>query len=115
MAEGDSAPVLHVVLACALAPGEVLQHPLELPVGATVADALALALARGLCPVPPAACGIWGKVVKPDALLHEGDRLELYRPLTVDPKLARRQRFARQGARGAGLFARRRPGGKQGY
>ena len=47
--------------------------------------------------------------------VQDGDRLELYRSLTVDPKLARRQRFASQGARAAGLFARRRPGGKQGY
>lgn len=116
MAEGGAAaPVLHVLLACAQAPGEVLQHPLELPAGATVADALAQARARGLCPAEPAACGLWGKVVPPEALLQDGDRLELYRPLTVDPKLARRQRFARQGVRGAGLFARRRPGGKQGY
>ncbi len=43
------------------------------------------------------------------------DRLEIYRPLTVDPKVARRERFSRQGARTTGLFARRRAGGKSGY
>jgi hypothetical protein len=41
-------------------------------------------------------------------VLQTGDRLELYRPLLVDPKRARRERFARQGSRSAGLFARRR-------
>ncbi|EXU78428.1 hypothetical protein AX13_16930, partial [Comamonas aquatica DA1877] len=40
---------------------------------------------------------------------------ELYQPLKVDPKVARRERFAQQGARGAGLFASRRPNSKSGY
>ncbi len=39
-----------------------------------------------------------------DTVLTSGDRVELYRALTVDPKVARRERFAQQGARGAGLF-----------
>jgi hypothetical protein len=39
----------------------------------------------------------------------------VYRALKVDPKVARRERFARQGARTTGLFARQRPGGKSGY
>jgi hypothetical protein len=33
----------------------------------------------------------------------------------VDPKVARRERFKKQGARGTGLFAKRRKGGKAGY
>jgi hypothetical protein len=41
--------------------------------------------------------------------------VELYRPLLVDPKVARRERFRRQGARNTGLFAQRRPGAKPGY
>ena len=59
--------------------------------------------------------GVWGKPVAAEHLLRDGDRLELYRPLTVDPKVARRERFARQGSKGAGLFAARREGGKAGY
>jgi putative ubiquitin-RnfH superfamily antitoxin RatB of RatAB toxin-antitoxin module len=47
--------------------------------------------------------------------LQDGDRLEVYRPLRVDPKVARRERFKGQGARTAGLFAKRRPGAKPGY
>jgi sulfur carrier protein len=47
--------------------------------------------------------------------LQDGDRLEIYRPLKVDPKVARRERFARQGAKTTGLFAKRRPGAKAGY
>ncbi len=59
--------------------------------------------------------GVWGKPVRTDHVLREGDRLEVYRPLTVDPKVARRARFVRQGAKTAGLFAKRRPGAKAGY
>ncbi len=59
--------------------------------------------------------GIWGKRVPVSHLLRDGNRLELYRPLTVDPKVARRERFVRQGAKSAGLFAKRRTGAKAGY
>jgi hypothetical protein len=41
--------------------------------------------------------------------------VEIYRPLRVDPKVARRERFKKQGARTAGLFASRRSNAKSGY
>lgn len=59
--------------------------------------------------------GLWGRKCQAHTPLCAHDRLELYRPLTVDPKVARRERFGQQGARTAGLFARRREGAKQGY
>jgi putative ubiquitin-RnfH superfamily antitoxin RatB of RatAB toxin-antitoxin module len=37
------------------------------------------------------------------------------RTLKVDPKVARRERFVKQGAKAAGLFSQRRAGGKAGY
>ena len=40
--------------------------------------------------------GIFGKVVKLDQILRHGDRVEIYRPLIADPKLARKQRAAAQ-------------------
>lgn len=40
--------------------------------------------------------GIFGKVVKLDQILRHGDRVEIYRPLLADPKLARKQRAAAQ-------------------
>lgn len=41
--------------------------------------------------------GIFGKVVrKPkEQILREGDRIEIYRPLTIDPKQARLNRAAK--------------------
>ena len=47
--------------------------------------------------------------------VRDGDRVEIYRDLKVDPKVARRERFRKQGARATGLFAQRRPGAKPGY
>ncbi|MGD8378017.1 MAG: RnfH family protein [Gammaproteobacteria bacterium] len=38
--------------------------------------------------------GVFGKLVKPDQVLREGDRVEIYRPLVADPKEARRRRAA---------------------
>ncbi len=36
--------------------------------------------------------GIFSKIQKLDTVLRPGDRIEIYRPLLVDPKEARRQR-----------------------
>lgn len=97
-------PRARVVQSCAL----------TLDAGSTLADALAAARAHFDLPEHPVA-GVWGRKQSLNHGLREGDRVEVYRPLGVDPKVARRQRFNRQGARNAGLFARKRPGGKAGY
>ncbi|MDR3446919.1 MULTISPECIES: RnfH family protein [unclassified Dyella] len=66
-----------------------------LPVGSTVAQAIeASGVARdvpGLV-VDPARLGIFSHKVTPDHVVGEGDRVEIYRPLTLDPKEARRRR-----------------------
>lgn len=40
--------------------------------------------------------GIFGKVVKDDTVLREKDRVEIYRPLLLDPKEARHLRAAKK-------------------
>ena len=63
---------------------------LELPAGATVGDALA---AAGLDEdAQTVAHAVFGVRVARDAILHDGDRIELLRPLQADPKAARRRR-----------------------
>jgi putative ubiquitin-RnfH superfamily antitoxin RatB of RatAB toxin-antitoxin module len=52
--------------------------------------------------------GVWGRKVALSQLLRDQDRIEVYRPLRVDPKVARRERFVKQGARSAGLFLKKR-------
>ncbi|MGI9221502.1 MAG: RnfH family protein [Woeseiaceae bacterium] len=70
-------------------------HELELPMRATVADAIALA---GLADSFPdysfteLPVGIWGRRVGLDQELQDGDRVEVYRELAVDPMRARRLR-----------------------
>jgi len=62
---------------------------IRLPEGATVRDAL---LAAGMTAEK---VGIFGKLVKLETRLADGDRVEIYRPLAVDPKEARRRRARR--------------------
>ena len=60
---------------------------LSVPAGTTVREAVA---AAGL----PAGgkFGIFGRIVAPEARVADGDRVEIYRPLKLDPKEARRRR-----------------------
>ena len=39
--------------------------------------------------------GIFGKAIRPDQVLEDGDRIETYRPLLADPKEVRKQRAAK--------------------
>jgi len=74
-----------------------VQHLLmtEVPEGATVEQAIAasglLARVPGL-QVAEAGVGIWNRPVELGAVVREGDRIEVYRPLRIDPKEARRVR-----------------------
>jgi putative ubiquitin-RnfH superfamily antitoxin RatB of RatAB toxin-antitoxin module len=76
-------------------PQRLIAKTLHLPRGSCVADAL-----RSVAPDPDfhgvdlenSALGIFGKVTGKDQVLQEGDRLEIYRPLAADPKIARRAR-----------------------
>jgi len=65
----------------------------SVPRGATVRDVLEKS---GLLPLVSGKIGIFGKAVGADALVADGDRVEIYRPLLVDPKEARRRRAARR-------------------
>ena len=60
--------------------------------GATVRDALA---ASGLAELSGGRVGIFGKRVTEDTALADGDRVEIYRALAMDPKEARRLRAKR--------------------
>ena len=79
---------------------------LALPAGATVNDAIersAVLIRHPQLGSGPLDLGIWGSAVSGEQPLSDGDRVEIYRPLTVDPKEARRVRAAvRRRRRGAG-------------
>ncbi len=88
---------LRVTVAYSPAAREVHAWALELPAGATVAQALAasgLAAAFPQLGGNPAPVGIWGRRVEPGDALRDQDRVEVYRPLQVDPKESRRHAAA---------------------
>lgn len=64
---------------------------LDLPEGASVGDALA---ASGFDTVDAAGVAVFGVNAETAHRLHDGDRVELLRPLQADPKDARRKRAA---------------------
>ena len=65
----------------------------------TVGDAVARACDSGELPAEAAdlTTGVWGRMVGRSRPLRPGDRVELYRPLAMDPREARR-RYAESGA-----------------
>ena len=92
----QSADTITIEVAYAL-PGEQYLARIEVPVGTTARAALACTDLRerfaGLnterCPL-----GIFGRVVPDYRVLRAGDRVEIYRPLMMGPREARRQRAA---------------------
>ncbi len=113
-----SSPSMKISLVYSPAPREVREWAMELDPGATMARALLACRILDEYPELRAdrlRAGIWGKKCGQGHVLQDGDRIEIYRPLRVDPKVARRERFDRQGAKSAGLFAKSRPGAKAGY
>lgn len=109
---------LTVTLVYSPAARQVREWTLSLAAGATVAQALADSTLREEFPELEKnrlVVGVWGLKAGLDQRLNDQDRIEIYRDLRVDPKVARRERFNRQGAKSAGLFAKTRPGAKAGY
>ena len=97
-----SAEPVHVRVVLPLAPHRLDSTALCLPAGATLADAVrqsGLLQRHGAALLDSLATGIWGKPASPDTPLRDGDRVELTRPLQVDPKEARRQRYKRDGVK----------------
>lgn len=90
--------VLRIEVCYSPGPGKVDCCSLELPQGSTLWQAVQ---ASGLLQRYPELAqepilGIWGRKQAADTRLRDRDRVELYRPLKVDPKEARRQRYRGQ-------------------
>jgi putative ubiquitin-RnfH superfamily antitoxin RatB of RatAB toxin-antitoxin module len=96
MGRADEAPPLRVEVVYSPAPRVVDQVELRLPSGATVEQALrssGLLERHALQPPERLSVGVWGKRKALGDVLRDCDRVEIYRPLLVDPKEARRQRY----------------------
>lgn len=119
-------PTIQVTLCWSLGPRHVQEQSLQVPEGSTVQTVLNQGLAQWLQSQGAKADaslsslkfqqpGIWSHKVAWTDEVEAGDRIELYRTLKVDPKVARRQRFKRQGKGRTGLFANRKSGSAAGY
>jgi putative ubiquitin-RnfH superfamily antitoxin RatB of RatAB toxin-antitoxin module len=98
-----------VELVWSLQAGDVQHRWLDVATGTTLDAALRgcadfMAAYNGL--LDQLRIGIWGRVRPLDTPLRERDRIEVYRPLTVDPMEARRQRYVNRGER---IVSRHRP------
>ena len=84
--------MLEIEIVYGLADRQVLRN-MTVAEGTTVREA---ALQSGLevefpeLDLQQAPLGIFGKAVKDETVLRDGDRIEVYRPLLIDPKEARR-------------------------
>jgi uncharacterized protein len=88
---------MRVWVVYALPDRQVLRE-LELPESATVADAVARSGLLEQFPEVgsrPLACAIFGRAVAASQGLRAGDRVEILRPLQVDPKESRRRAAGR--------------------
>ncbi len=109
---------IQITLLVSLVAREVQELLAHVPKGTTAAQALrssGLSLNLSDASLASLELHIWGRKVPGSQILKAHDRIELLRPLLVDPKRARRERFEKQGAKKAGLFKTRRVGGKAGY
>jgi putative ubiquitin-RnfH superfamily antitoxin RatB of RatAB toxin-antitoxin module len=71
---------------------------LRVPPGTTVAEAVTLSGLSSRFPelaTAPLQCAIFGRVVPLGQVVIDGDRVEVLRPLLIDPKESRRQAAAR--------------------
>ena len=92
---------MQVEVAFAL-PDRQFLKALDVPAGTTALQAVEASgvldefpEAKGL----PAGLGVFGRRVRPEQVLVEGDRVEVYRALLVDPKESRRRRAEARKAR----------------
>lgn len=76
-------------------PERQIVREVELPDGATLLAALQCSgLLREFPEIDPLVTpvGVYGQIMSPEAILHPGDRVEIYRSLSEEPKVARRKR-----------------------
>ena len=89
---------IHIEVAYAL-PDKQRIVKLDVPSGTTALQAVSMSqldeVFDDLVVGPDIKLGVWGKAVTGDRVLAMGERVEIYRPLLIDPKEVRKARAAR--------------------
>lgn len=89
-----SSSIMRVEVIC-MRPGDVWRRGVEVAAGTTLAEALEVSGIRRELPqvfFSEPAVGVFGRLCSLQQLLQDGDRVEVYRPLTFDPMESRRRR-----------------------
>jgi putative ubiquitin-RnfH superfamily antitoxin RatB of RatAB toxin-antitoxin module len=87
--------LLHVEIVYA-DPQRQLLRKVEIAVGASAQEAVEASGILHEVEIAGLRIGIFGREVAATTLLRDGDRVEIYRPLSIDPKEARRKRARAQ-------------------
>ena len=98
MNSGDNEQKIRVEVVFAMPQKQELLA-LDIAAGSTVADAIhqsGIVELFGEVEIDITRVGIFGQKASPDQVLQNGDRVEIYRPLLIDPKEIRRQRAIKQ-------------------
>lgn len=93
-----TAPI-HVAVAITPGPGRAVEVAVEVAQGSSALDAIrASGVLERFAEIDISSqwVGVWGRRCALETILKEGDRVEVYRPLAVDPKEARRRRARRK-------------------
>lgn len=84
---------------CFITPDREFHRKLSVPIGTTIEQAVAICGVVAEFPnvdFGQLTVGIYSKIKKRDTILRDRDRVEIYRPLVVDPMEARRRRANRR-------------------
>lgn len=98
IADAPGATDLRVEVAFSPVAQEVVLQSLTLAAGATVRQAVEASglLSAFHLDATHVRVGIWGRATTWSHMLRDLDRVEIYRPLTADPKESRRLRYKKQ-------------------
>lgn len=86
------------IAVCYLGPGVQVLQSVAVPRDITIREALTRSGILSTHPeidITTQKVGVYGRVRALDDLVQQGDRIEIYRPLIVDPKVARERRVAK--------------------
>lgn len=106
----ESSELLRIRVIYAL-PDHQATVDLQLPPGASLTEAVTRSGLLQKFPeaaARPLSCAIFGRAVPLSYELRDGDRIEILRPLLVDPKQSRREAAARNRARSSASKAGRK-------
>ena len=99
MGQGEGEAPIRVSVACSPKPGVAVEVEVEVGAGSSALEAIR---ASGLLErfaeidISTQSVGIWGRRCALGATLKAGDRVEIYRPLAIEPMEARRRRARRR-------------------